>query len=70
MTIMELERDSFQPVRKMIHFGSYLYECPCCGETVGLWRDPRVDKDTNGMIYKLEQDKNGHVMDWSFIKEE
>lgn len=69
MTIAELERDSFQPVKKLFHFGTWTFACPVCGQTVGLFRDLKADAVTNGMIYKRDECKNGHVVDWSMIEE-
>lgn len=69
MTLFELDRDSFQPVKKMLHFGTYSFTCPMCGEAVGFWRDPKIDKVTNGMTLKYDECKNGHKVDWSNVKE-
>ena len=69
MTIREFMQDSFQPTRKLLHFGVYHFDCPVCGECVGIWRDPKFDPVDNGMMFKYEQCKNGHVVDWSMVKE-
>lgn len=69
MTLAELDRDAVQPIRHILHFGTYTFDCPICGECVGIWRDPRIDSMTNGMTYKQDVCKHGHAVDWSSIKE-
>lgn len=69
MTFLELESDSFQPIKKLFHFGCWHYSCPICGEVVGIYRDPKIDKVTNGLIYKRDLCKNGHHVDWSEVNE-
>lgn len=69
MTIFELGRGAVVPIRKILHFGTYYYDCPLCGEAVGIWKDPKLDHVTNGFIYKRDQCKNGHEIDWSGVKE-
>ena len=60
ITLEELTADSFKPIKTLIHFGSWAYECPICGAPVGIY------KDEDGMIYKRDECKNGHVMDWDY----
>lgn len=55
----EYGKDAFRPVRKPMHIGSWSYECPLCGMPVGIYR---IDE---GMIYKRDQCKNGHKIDWT-----
>ena len=69
MTLFELDRDAFQPIKKLMHFGTWSFTCPVCGEVVGFYRDPKFDKVTNGLYLKYEQCKNGHAVDWSMVKE-
>ena len=64
MTLAELMGDSFQPVKKMIHFGSWGFECQICGMPVGIFRP-----DDGGLIYRREKCPNGHAVDWSQIRE-
>lgn len=58
MTLEELIADSFKPVRQPIHLGSWSYDCPICGASVG------IRTATEGFIYKRDICKNGHVVDW------
>ena len=69
MTLTELDQESVQPLRKLFHFGCYHFNCPICDEVVGSWRDPNIDKVTNGMIWKRDECKHGHAIDWSNVKE-
>lgn len=68
MTLMELDRESVQPIKKLFHFGTYSYDCPICGDCVGFWRDPKFDKVTNGFTYKRDECKHGHKIDWEGVK--
>ena len=69
MTLAELDQESVQPIRKLFHFGCYHFNCPICGEVVGIWRDPNIDEVTNGMIWQRDECKHGHRIDWSEVKE-
>lgn len=69
MTLAELDHESVQPTRKLFHFGQWHFDCPICGECVGMYRDPSIDKVTNGMMWQRSECKNGHVVDWSEVKE-
>lgn len=69
MTLFELDRDSVAPIKKILHPGTWYFSCPICGETVGLWRDPKVDSVTNGMTQQRKECKNGHIVDWAEVKE-
>lgn len=69
ITFAELDRESFEPTKKLFHFGTFMFHCPICGEVVGIWRDPKFDKVTNGMTLQRKECKNGHKVDWSEAKE-
>ena len=69
MPLDELDRDSFQPVKKLMHFGTYYFECPCCGELVGLYRDKKYDPVTFGLYFRRDKCLNGHVADWDAVPE-
>ena len=64
MTLNELIDDSFRPTKTMIHFGSYGFECQICACPVGLYRPA-----DGGMVYKRDECKNGHKVDWSEVRE-
>lgn len=70
MTFDELDREAFQPVRKLSHPGTYHFVCPVCGEYVGLYKNREYDPVTYGLIHVRETCKNGHAMDWSLVPEE
>ena len=69
MTLMELDQDAVEPTKKLFHFGVFHYSCPICGEIVGIWRDPKIDRVTNGMLLQREKCKHGHDIDWSNVRE-
>lgn len=58
MTWDELMTDSFKPIRKLIHIGSWGYECPVCGQVVGLYRTDE------GWLIKRDACRNGHKVKW------
>ena len=64
MTFRELEHESFQPMKTMIHFGSWGFECPICACPVGLYRPA-----DGGLVFKRDECKNGHKVDWSEVRE-
>lgn len=63
ITLEELTQDSFTPKKEFIHLGSWAYVCPICRAYVGLYRDDHLEDD--GMLYKRDECKNGHRMDWN-----
>lgn len=58
ITLEELLTDSVKPVKTLIHVGSWGYECPICGDFVGLYRTDE------GMMLKREACRNGHKVRW------
>lgn len=65
MTMAEMFDESFKPIR--LHEtikGRTSFNCPICGWLVGIYSDGSVHKEI-GWMYKREQCKNGHAVDWS-----
>lgn len=62
MTFDEMMSDSFRPKTEPMHQGAWAYVCPVCGNAVGIRRV------VEGFVYKRDECKNGHKVDWSEVK--
>ena len=69
MTLSELDRDSFQPIKRLLHPGTYVFECPICKAMVGSYRSRAQDPVTFGLYYYRDECQNGHVMNWELVPE-